>query len=98
MLPDLSILEDLGEQLEGLEMGSWVKVGRDALLVGVVIAAVLFVFFAVQRRYRRGALLIQEGELGDRQPVFSLQAGDDFPVWEIRFFKQRMFSSPFTGK
>ncbi|NLS76299.1 MAG: DUF4129 domain-containing protein [Chloroflexi bacterium] len=53
VLPDLSILEDLGEQLEGLETGSWVKVGRDALLVAVVIAAILLVFFAAQRRYRR---------------------------------------------
>ena len=54
-LPDLSGLEDLAEQLEALETGSWVKLGRDAMLVFLLVAAILLVFLAVQRRRQRRA-------------------------------------------
>ncbi len=70
-LPQLGELDELPEEAASGTLLQWLKIGRDAFLIGLVLLAVLLVFLAFRRQLRLRATQRDE----TRESVFSR---DDF--------------------
>ncbi len=66
-LPQLGELKDFQEEFDLARWLGWIKLGRDVLLVALILLAILAVFFAVRRELRRRA----EGRDVLRESVWS---------------------------
>lgn len=66
-LPQLDELDELPEEAGSSTLLHWIKIGRDAFLIGLVLSVVLLVFLAFRRQLRRR--VAQRDEM--RESVFS---------------------------